>query len=363
MNLTAVLVSQLPDPRIALGAEREKRAHIVQATIKYNVSETIQAELALATGQPAPRVQTMSVDLTEDNAHYFSFTADGIPFLDLTDSNKTVYVEPLKKTGHVSGYGASFVFDLANPDVIGLIKCGQGLIDAENAEKQRRRREQTMDVLTGRKTTNRSDSHYEGNLRISYAVRQAAWPYDGDQEVMNSPEAKAWLAELTLENEAVIANARASALKAKADAELKEAEKTAYITKWVTEHCDADTVQQLSDGLLCRKAALKLMADSVLDPIGPEITYRICQDQKCPCGSTNLDCLPRSVYPAWKTMRDRIPAGFTANFQSFRECLRDEDEDCDGGDDSDETAGPKVYAVNLKVPVGPFILERLVAIQ
>ena len=140
-----------------------------------------------------------------------------------------------------------------------------------------------------------------------------------------------------------------------AAADAKNAEKEAYIASWIAEHADEDTKQQFSEGLLCRNAAVKLIADSVLDPIGGEAVYSICEASDHPCGTEAIACLPRSVYPAWKVLKADMPEGAEYEFKKVRPCMSDLiDED---NPDEDGLGNP-FFVVKVTVPHGPFTFKR-----
>ena len=153
--------------------------------------------------------------------------------------------------------------------------------------------------------------------------------------------------------------AEAAVKKAAEDA--KEKLKADFIAAWFADptHADEITRQQFTDGLLGRGTAISLIARSVLDPLGAKYEPDFCNDSSCPCGRKDVDCLPRDTYPSWLALKAKLPAGTVTEFESVRECLRDEDGYAEDGDG----AGPKQSAVNLKVPFGPFVFERLVRLN
>ncbi|HET9322040.1 MAG TPA: hypothetical protein VFO27_19755, partial [Bryobacteraceae bacterium] len=150
-------------------------------------------------------------------------------------------------------------------------------------------------------------------------------------------------------------------LKRRAEADVvaataKEKAKTAFIAEWIAGHADPETRQQFDDGLLCRKAAIALIADAALADLPAAAPgYKICDSTSCKCGSKDLDCLPRSVYPVWKALKAKLPEGYTVEFSRVRECLKDEDDYLPPGED---TAAAPVYLAKVTIPYGPFHFER-----
>ncbi len=145
------------------------------------------------------------------------------------------------------------------------------------------------------------------------------------------------------------------------DAAARENAKTEYIAAWIAEHADDDTRQQFADGLLCRQTAVTMIAEAAFDAAGVGEALGdvvMCEDRNCPCSCTTLSCIPRRLYPRWREMRAKLPKGYTAEFESRRDCLKSDEPDWDERDQ--ETASPKYWVVNLTIPCGPFRFDRTV---
>lgn len=119
---------------------------------------------------------------------------------------------------------------------------------AEKTAAAARYREETLAVLTARKT--QTDSSYVNGEKYIWQV--PAWPYNADAEVKASPEAAAWIAELDAAREvakaAAIVTAETAAAAAKVEAEAKAARTAAWREKMGLE--DDELALKVEDGAL-----------------------------------------------------------------------------------------------------------------
>lgn len=132
---------------------------------------------------------------------------------------------------------------------------------------------------------------------------------------------------------------------AEAERAAKEAAKQAYLDSWVQEHGDELLRAQHADGLLLRQELLQRVAAWALADLPEEHEVAVCEDRDCPCGITDVACLPTAVYPAWRALRERLPAGTTWQLEHAQSCQ-----------------GDQYYTVMLHVPCGPFTFDRRVRI-
>jgi len=385
----------------------------MQATITYLLTEQAQRAQMAATGQPVARKQTITVEVPTEDLGLMEVADDGTPYLDLTQEwpRPKPQREWLVSSGSVAdlagkgkdGYLTSnlhFAFLAPEPDILSLLKTGRQKITDD--ERQRREGEaarlnrqidswfasdeidfyitnevrahpryQEIVAETARRSaakTAAAVAKAEDAARFFLANPAHRARIDGDGEIhipnIANPDINVYLRPGTRKGPAtdLIRQAAEEAVRRRdadeAAAAAKEQTKTDYIAAWIAEHADDATREQFTDGLLCRSVALSMIADAAFSAAGvPEAAEwddNYCDNRDCPCGSKDLTCLPRRVYPAWKTMKATLPEGYTVEFSRVRECQR---EDWDG---EGESAGSSIYLAKITIPHGPFQFERTV---
>ena len=109
------------------------------------------------------------------------------------------------------------------------------------AQEERRkieRREATLAVLRNRKTETRQEPLYMPGKEpyIVYDVLRPDWPYYGDDEIKQSPEAVAWIEELNALNLNARADAEARKERRLAEIETAKAQKEIERLTWIAAH-------------------------------------------------------------------------------------------------------------------------------
>lgn len=321
----------------------------MQATITYLLSEQAQRAQMAATGQPVARKQVLVEDIpvelldsplatiAEDGALSFNLTRD----IAVTESGRIGW------NCYVSGFGQSRApFDALPPSGAEAVRVRQAAVEAYAAKIRADYEEQTR-----RREAERASERERDLLRGEQVY----------QSMLATPTARPNLDDIPdwhprrAEWDAEIASRKAIDEAAKA---ANEAAKTAYLRTWVFDHGDESLRAQFSDGLLCRKAALALIAAATFADAGVPEEYAdsvVCRNRECPCEDNPIDCLPTEVYARWSAIRKMMPEGSTAEFRRVRDCLRNEDWDGEG-----DSATDAYYVACIKMPHGPFQFERRV---
>jgi hypothetical protein len=317
----------------------------MQATITYLLTEQAQRAQMAATGQPVARKQVLTVEVAPEDIDLFLIDEAGNLSL---DASKWGYQDSLAAAGWKAN-GSETLAATPNPDVIGDLKRGRAIREAEKLEKERITRENSEH---NRRVTE------EAYKRFLSDPQARGDNYGGPKvEGLLSP-ADWWPSQHEEFTAEIRRRSEADALAKKAAEEQKELAKQAFINEWIENNTDEETHQQHADGLLARKDALELIANSTLDPIAPKYVPRVCEDRDCACGRKDIDTLPRAIYPALKTLKAKLPPNSIIEMERVRECLRD----ADGFAEDKEATAPR-YAATIKVPVGPFVFERLVRLR
>jgi len=243
----------------------------MSASIKYRLSQAGQKAAILA-GQSGEAVQVVKLQPTDPNypklVSLASIDANGNALLDLT-------------------IASTFDHDFAGPpkyDDVPSVETLLGAIDAYAAEKlakkaaeREQNRQRTLEVLEKRAT--RRGVFYLGEGE-NYETNEPAWFYCCDPEVQNSPEAKAWAAELEAANEKAKEEATArfaakveAAKRAKEAAEKSEAERRAALGLRpgdIDFDVDAGALTEVPDGLWqTHKRGRNWFATITVDPGSP----------------------------------------------------------------------------------------------
>ncbi len=394
----------------------------MQATITYLLTEQAQRDAMAATGQPVARKQSITVDVTAEDMTIMQVAEDGTPYLDLSrrgnDSHKDWLLAANAVTDiHVKDEGYLPHFLAPNPDVLALLRSGRvatraataAAVAKQQAEVEEREASCIARFLGG------GEGMYRDGIRIynpwgpdipvthprAHEILAEIKRRQEDQAAAKSRKlakieqhVTAFLADpaaravrldsdpcfwVELQTEAGVLRVEKDVYGAEktkalgnearrrmtADSAAKEQLKQDYIDQWIAEHADADTQQQHSEGLLCRKAAVNLIAGAAFEAAGvpekvPESSGTTCEDTDCPCCDTVVDCVPRRVYPAWRAMKAKIPEGFAVEFRKRRDCLQADIERYGPADDNVATAGPVYYVATVTMPHGPFTFERTV---
>ena len=158
----------------------------MKAIIKYQLSESGRKASILAGGDGA-EIQVIEVD--RESPEFREVVELG------SVGNDAV-------TLNFSGYGLP-KFDSVQTvaEIIAAEKARLAEIAEREAESARKRREETLAVLTERRVKASAGSIGYGETRAEYTVKYADWPFQADKSIVESTEAVAWLAELDAANE------------------------------------------------------------------------------------------------------------------------------------------------------------------
>jgi uncharacterized protein YbaA (DUF1428 family) len=331
----------------------------MQATITYLLTEQAQREQMAATGQPVARKQVITIEVAPEDLELFPVAGDGSITVDLTSvmAGSNGIGRAFRASGTVETWnGGSGIYFSGVPDLaqvrVGRAKLAEAAEEearvlAENGEHNRQLTEAAYRKFMADPSA-RSGELYD---RIRALVRQL-----GEGDIQGPAN---WWPEKHDALRVEIERRNAADRAAKDVAELaKEQAKSNFIEAWISEHGTDEDRDQFADGLLSRKAALALIADAAFAEHGvpePATEPHVCKDSDCPCGSADVDALPRSVYPAWRALKAKLPEGYAVTFDRVRECLRD-----DGWDGEGESAAPPYYTAEITIPCGPFQFTRTV---
>jgi len=240
---------------------------------------------------------------------------------------------------------------------------------ADKATETERKRAATQQVLDERKTitTNR---YVEANYTGAYQAIVPHWPYEPDSDVVSSPEATAWLAELEAANdvtrsqiEAELAAARAAKQRKIEDIEARESAKKQFRAEYIIEHGTDDQKERLAEGVLPVSEIMTLInrdALAALDGL-PRLEYPDlnCSDEQCGSDDDDESCdvtydselvgkpgLTPEQFAAVKAIRQVMPAKSVFTYRKFTTV-----HSCDH---NDGCAKRSIIGVRLTVPYGPF---------
>lgn len=362
----------------------------MQATITYLLTEQAQREQMVATGQPVARKQTVTVEVPAEDIPLFSLREDGTLYLDYapeayeaTNEGFKLWSFSLPHTQELAEAGCAIGWEKegnsrrrqiplitdAKADIVALIKQGRQTLLARQADADRKKaQEEDLARANGEHNRRQAEIAYRAFV-ADPSARSSDW-YDAIRKMVPDLRSPAnWWPEAHEEFAAEIKRRNTADAEAKkATEEAKEEAKARFIAEWIAAHADEDTKQQFTDGLLSRSAALSLIAGAAFEAAGvPKAAAKyddsFCSDRDCPCGQANLDYLPRSIYPTWKTIKAGLPEGFTVKFQEIRECLKQKMEAYGIDDENQETAGEPIYLATITMPHGPFQLERTIQLN
>jgi hypothetical protein len=307
-----------------------------------------------ATGQPVATKQTAVIEISPADLELFHVTPDGEAQLDLTQYADTEEVTSLKAAGILDEQRSAKTF---LPDFVGGLRAGRMKRERIKTDKLA---EQLANDEHNRRVTEAAFERFlaDESARIDHHSpysEKSIRRYVGD---LRSP-ASYWPEQ----HQEFMLEARA---RNDADDDVKEAAEDAkkrakeeYIAQWIGEHGDQDLRDQYADGLLARESALKLIADTAFAGYGlEEWIPTLCQSQNCPCGRSDVQSLPREVYPRFRALKAKLPETAVLEPERIRECLRDEAEEYNY--DPGQQTLPPAYGTTVKLRVGPFTFERLV---
>lgn len=297
----------------------------MQATITYLLSEQAQRAQMAATGQPVPRKLAVTEELPMEyiNHPLVHVSDDGQLSVDLT---RAIGLSDNGDCRWNSTYAYEAVvypqFDAVPESGIEALRQTIARVEDKAAE-----------------------------MRDKHTTRQAEVAARDARESVARTEAN----RIAAEREAAEA--------------ARERAKSEFIAAWIADRDEefADLKQQFAEGLLCRSVALSMIADAAFAAAGipAEATYDddFCRNQDCPCGQKVLDCLPTKTYSAWRMLKEGLPQGYAVEFIRVRECLRKSLEEGSITPDEFEAGADPAYFAKVKMPHGPFTLERTVKLR
>ena len=347
----------------------------MQATITFCLTEAAQRAQMAATGTPVARKQTVVEDVPVE---LLSSPLCRVDEQGTVEFNLTANIN-LSEEGKIGGYGYAVIHSAfaAMPE--------SGLVAIQDLAQ--RVADKSAKLATAYAESQAARKAREAEVAAENAAK-AAKIDAARQAFLSDPAARAERIEsyyfvfgdVRIDDYDTLQIARK---RRDTDQETAETAKQQYIDAWIAAlvvppvwEVQSEPIrlvkQQHADGLLCRKAALELIADFVFTAAGvPEaakVDTDFCDSSSCPCGSRDLDCLPRAQYPAWCTIRDSIATyleaegrpidDFTVSFSRVRECARKLEECYDG-----EPAGPPIYLAEIGIQTGPFKFERTVRLD
>lgn len=340
----------------------------MQATITYFLTEEAQRAQMAATGQPVARKQLTIVEIAAENLAMMQVSEDGTPYLDLTEGWLHPQTDWLRKAealsdleGMRNGSRVSNMycgFRAANPDVLALMRRGREKIVAEEAAARDEEDAEIRKFLASdTPVTGEYALTHIGHVDIRGRIDALAQEYMAEAKRRYRAHQSAEQAK-KMERERIAAEQQAAR---EASAAIAEQEKQDFIRTWIAANANEETRQQFEDGLLCRKAMLSMIADAAFAQFGVPEAVEIgetCHNRACPCGDSYVDCLPRSIYSAWRPLKAKLPEGTEVRFSKVRDCLKDDE----GGyyREDGESAGPAYYTADITMPHGPFKFERRV---
>lgn len=323
---------------------------MLQATIIYNLTEEAQRAQMAATGQPVARKQTATVEVKPEDLTFYPVESDGTITVNLYAGSGLP--AELRNAGAITAYAET-------PDIPGILRefraKKQALLDQISSRDQ----EVADAIMAGKHDSN--DSNYAVRSALNMWSMPAALQPESAELRKLTPLAHAAAVrrqEVAAEEEkARRQREKEERERIAAEDARKEQEKLDYITAWIEEHGDTDLRLQHQNGMLCRKTALKLIADAAFieNELADAYRYPTCDDRGCPCGREELDCVPPEVYQGWPAILAALPEGTTARFIRVTECPG---EDWDDGENDENLV--KHYAAEIRMPVGPFVFDRTI---
>jgi hypothetical protein len=337
----------------------------MNATITYTLTERAQRAQMAATGQPVARKQTVTVDLPADLiAHQIvKVSPDGIASVDLTartgyQRDGTISWEGYSNWGSVGG-------DIpdANLDAVELVRTRIAEAEAASAETIRKnteadkeakaKRQAEIEQLTSIVAAFLADPTARGTYRdnLYIANRQIGSDVPGYADAVAAVQSRAQADK-----------AEAERLKAEKDAaeSVKEKSKLDFLRGGIAEHGSDSQRARSADGLLCRNEAIRAMEDVTFAAVNG-VVYTKDSRPSCDCSNEcceecevthsvndGVDCLTESEFAGLTAIKTSV-AGATFVLRTHRAVHDCEHDDCRTGDNR---------AVMVKIPVGPFLLQR-----
>lgn len=194
---------------------------------------------------------------------------------------------------------------------------------AKDAAKKAKITEETLAVLRERKT---SEAY---GYRCNYLGIYAAWPYERDYAIANSPEALAWQAELDAENKRRASEASARQASRKAAEEAAKAEEEAAAEKYalalaegVRQWGQPSDVERLDAGFLAEAEQEKIVRNHLFAALAGQPRYeRLTNNDVC-CDScyessveyetADAETLTVEQWAALKAIRAKLSDGMEA---------------------------------------------------
>lgn len=207
----------------------------------------------------------------------------------------------------------------------------------------------------------------KANITSVYVIPPGSEDYQGyDLSGLDDCEERRWLEETRQRITALDKAAAAIQDKKRKEREqAKEEAKLTYLNTWMLDHASHDDREQWKDGLLSRNDAIALLADSVLDPIGPSLVSEKEMDElgnSCRCNWGEVAAISRKAYAAWLELQNLLPKGAKHEFLWAE--LYEHETDAEGVCCLNGDGLPRgVYAVRVKIAAGPFTLERMILLS
>ncbi|MGH6862732.1 MAG: hypothetical protein ACRECN_00405 [Methylocella sp.] len=329
----------------------------MQATVTYSLTEQNQRAQMTATGGPVTREQIRTVEVPPEDIKFFRVNSEGELALDLSNT-RAVWDAELSAHLDSNLHPGDLTPDC---DILALIRAAFAESVSQARAKARAKKEADLAAA----------AENEAALVIVCAAAEAfladpaarcqdsGWallPIPGTDKAVQCgscdfPRKKELIAEIERRN-------KADKAAAEADKAAREAAKMAYIAEWIGAHGTPAQQTQQTEGLLCRKTALTIIADASFSAMGAPAKFilrKACDDVNCPCGDWEANCLPEAVYANWTEIRAALSGEFSVKFYEYRECLKDKECIWDAG-----TAGPLMYLAELAIACGPFQFKRMV---
>ena len=346
----------------------------MQATITYLLTEQAQRAQMAATGQPVARKQTIQIEVAAADLDLFPVNSDGLIVADLNDSWNSV-----RRTLELGG------LTVDAPEKLSEIPAALRRGLAKRAELAQQEAE--LLIANGAHNRAQTDLAYAAFV-ADPSARGDGWS-NGPRKLVTDVRSPAdWWPEqhnlLVSEIERRNAADRAAAEAAKV---AKEAEKQAYMDAWIVEltpemlyvplpgepgspnnlrtlrnakDAEKQFKQQYADGLLCREIVTGLIADAAFAAVevGPAFAWSTCRNSGCPCGKSELACIPRHTYTNWASIKAKLPEGYTVQFLDVRPCPG-EDFYCT----DDSYTIKSVVCAKISIPCGPFTFTRTIELD
>jgi hypothetical protein len=329
----------------------------MKATMWFKLTQAGQLD-AVRQGKPGTQVQAMEGEISADQLCYFSVSPDGALVgatfhIDRALQQKFSIPNDIDSLSGLPGLSGELKLDLypaSLDDIFAAIQAELTRRSAHQAEQAAREAEYHQKWLRDTDeliTQLLADPNFTG-----YGETPSFYSHRHPRQT---------------EYETEVARRRKADEDAKKAAEdAKEAAKLLYISRWLAVHGSSLIQKQHREGLLCRNDVVKIIANSVLNPIGPAYEFFICGNAAHHCNFEPVKCLPQEIYANWDALSTKLPANTLYEFHVVKPCLLDEDnesEDYRALNTNDEMVGKKVYIVQVEVPAGPFTFRRKILLS